>query len=120
MRDALDDVNRDQRAHGLPDIRAGFGVATGEVVAGNVGSERKVEYTVIGDAVNLASRLQELSRDLGEPILVDAETAAGARQDVRLEDIGSQQIRGRAEPVEVYAARDLLHSPAVAAPAVEV
>ena len=107
MRDSLDEVNREQRAKALPDIRAGFGVATGEVVAGNVGSERKVEYTVIGDAVNLASRLQELSRDLGEPILVAGETAARAKGHVRLERIGPHQIRGRVGPVEVYAAREL-------------
>jgi adenylate cyclase len=108
MRDALDDVNRDEQALGLPAIHAGFGVATGEVIAGNVGSERKIEYTVIGDAVNLAARLQELSRDLGEPILVSGDTASRATAQIRLEPLGSRHIRGRTEPVEVFAARDVL------------
>ena len=108
MRAALAEFNEEQVARGLPEISAGVGVATGEVVAGNVGSERKTEYTVIGDAVNLAARLQELSRDLNEPILVSAGAAAGARGVARLEPIGIRQIRGRSEPVEVFAARELL------------
>jgi len=105
MRDALGAFNQAQAAAGLPEIRAGFGVATGEVIAGNVGSERKVEYTVIGDAVNLAARLQELSRDLGEPILVAGPTAERARDSVVLEPAGVHDIRGRSGRVEVFAAR---------------
>jgi adenylate cyclase len=105
MRDALVGFNREQMASGLPEIRVGFGVATGEVVAGNVGSDRKIEYTVIGDAVNLAARLQELTRELGQPILISAEAARAARStspSVELRPIGTQQIRGRHEPVEVF------------------
>jgi len=105
MREALDEVNREQAGGGLPEIRAGFGVATGEVVAGNIGSDRKIEYTVIGDSVNLAARLQELSRDLGEPILVAGSTAARAAGAAILEPIGVHGIRGRSEPVEIFAAR---------------
>ncbi|HET6745016.1 MAG TPA: adenylate/guanylate cyclase domain-containing protein, partial [Candidatus Limnocylindria bacterium] len=58
MRVALAEFNREQAAAELPELTVGFGVATGELVAGNVGSDRKLEYTVIGDPVNLAARLQ--------------------------------------------------------------
>ncbi len=108
MRDALASFNRSQMAEHLPEIHVGFGVATGPVVAGNLGSERKIEYTVIGDPVNLAARLQELSRDIGQPILVADATAQRARNVARLEPIGHRTIRGRVEPVDVYAAQELL------------
>ena len=112
MNTALDAFNEAQAAADMPEIRAGFGVATGEVVAGNLGSERKIEYTVIGDPVNLASRLQELTRELGEPILVAASTAERASGAARLTSMGEQPIRGRTEPIEVYSARQLAAAPA--------
>ncbi len=108
MRTALADFNRRQVEGGLPEIQAGIGIATGDVVAGNVGSERKIEYTVIGDAVNLAARLEELTRQLGAPILVADSTARAASEaaDVAaFEPLGRHEIRGRAEPIEVYAAK---------------
>ena len=104
MRDALSAFNRSQAAAGLPDIRAGFGVATGEVVAGNIGSESKIEYTVIGDPVNLAARLEELTRELGEDILITGPTAERATGIAGFRSLGDHEIRGRAEPIAVFAA----------------
>src|ERR671919_447841 len=72
MQVALAAFNRDQSDAEMPELRVGFGVATGELVAGNVGSDRKLEYTVIGDPVNLAARLQELTPELGASILMSA------------------------------------------------
>jgi len=104
MRRALADFNRGQAEAGLPTIRAGIGVATGDVIAGNVGSSRKVEYTVIGDAVNLAARLEELTRDLGVDILIAGPTADRAQGIAHLTPLGERAIRGRAEPVPVFVA----------------
>jgi adenylate cyclase len=104
MRSALADFNRRQAEAGLPTIRAGFGVATGDVIAGNIGSQRKVEYTVIGDAVNLAARLEELTRDLGVDILIAGPTAERAQGIAHLTSLGERPIRGRAEPVPIFAA----------------
>jgi adenylate cyclase len=104
MRVALAEFNRDQVDAEMPELRVGFGLATGELVAGNVGSHRKLEYTVIGDPVNLAARLQELTPDLGADILMSADTARRAGSVVRLRSLGEIEIRGRAEGVEVFSA----------------
>jgi adenylate cyclase len=103
MREALVDFNREQTASEMPELRVGFGLATGELVAGNVGSRRKLEYTVIGDPVNLAARLQELTTSLGSEILVSARTAQLAQGVATLRSLGTVEVRGRAEAVEVYA-----------------
>jgi adenylate cyclase len=112
MRTALIEFNREQIEAEMPELHVGFGIATGEVVAGNVGSTRKVEYTVIGDPVNLAARLQELTRELGAEILVSAETARMAPAAARLSSLGELDVRGRADRVEVYAAEESLSGPA--------
>jgi adenylate cyclase len=103
MREALLAFNREQAASELPQLRVGFGLATGELVAGNVGSNRKLEYTVIGDPVNLAARLQELTTTLGAEILASARTAALAGGAAAFRTLGSVEVRGRAEAAEVFA-----------------
>jgi adenylate cyclase len=103
MREALVEFNREQAASEMPQLRVGFGLATGELVAGNVGSSRKLEYTVIGDPVNLAARLQELTTSLGAEILVSDRTAELARGVATFRSLGEVEVRGRAEHVEVFA-----------------
>ena len=104
MQVALREFNRDERATEMPELQVGFGIATGEVVAGNVGSTRKLEYTVIGDPVNLAARLQELTPELGAEILLSPETARQAGGVANLRSLGEIAVRGRAQRVEVFAA----------------
>lgn len=112
MRSALAEFNREQAQAEMPELRVGFGVATGEMVAGNVGSSRKLEYTVIGDPVNLAARLQELTTELDAEILVSSETARLAGGEANLRSLGEIEVRGRVEPVEVFAAEPPLTEPA--------
>jgi adenylate cyclase len=104
MREALVAFNLEQVASEQPELRVGFGLATGELVAGNVGSNRKLEYTVIGDPVNLAARLQELTTSLGAEILLSPRTAELAAGVAPFHSLGRIEIRGRAEHVEVFAA----------------
>jgi adenylate cyclase len=102
MRAALADFNLHQREAWLPQIMIGIGIATGDVVAGNVGSEAKLEYTVIGDAVNVASRLQAMTKELDRPILADGETARAAADVARFLRVGEISVRGKARPVDVF------------------
>jgi adenylate cyclase len=101
----LDAFNVEQAEARLPEIMIGIGIATGDVVAGNVGGRSKVEYTVIGDAVNVASRLQTLTKELQEPLLVSASTAEASSQLCTVTRIGEVAVRGKAEPVAAYRAQ---------------
>ena len=86
-------------------LRAGIGICTGEMIAGNVGTAGRVTYTIVGDAVNQAARLQVKTRELDAPILVtdSTRTALGAPDGVGLRSCGSVPLKGFAAPVDVYA-----------------
>jgi adenylate cyclase len=84
---------------GMSAMGVGIGVNTGPVIAGTVGGAGRLEYTVVGDAVNVASRLQ--NEAAGGEIVATASTAAAAPA-VRFEPIGVRQVKGREEAVEVF------------------
>lgn len=97
---------RQPRVEGGPErLEAGIGICTGDMIAGNLGSASRVTYTVVGDAVNQAARLQVKTRDLPASILVTASTyrAFGDADGVRFAPQGSVPLKGIAAPVEIYA-----------------
>lgn len=106
MQAALAELNRELAAEGRPALGFGIGINTGRVIAGNMGSKTRLNYTVIGDGVNLAARLEALTKDPAHAtsIIVSATTAAAARATGRLRALGSVTVKGRSEPVQIYAA----------------
>lgn len=82
-----------------------IGIATGPLIAANVGAKSRMNYTVHGDTVNLAARLEHLNKELGTSILVAASTAARMREGSLL-SLGERNVRGRDYPIEVYAPLD--------------
>ena len=114
----LDEINERRRLRGQPAIRIGIGLHTGELVAGNIGSPRRMEYTVIGDTVNTCSRLEHLTKDHGRRTLLSSTTAALVADRFRVVDVAVVPIRGRAEPLSIHglvdedAAADVEHAAA--------
>jgi adenylate cyclase len=103
MMDLMADFDREQAAQGKPEIRIGIGIASGQVIAGYTGTQRRVTYTCVGDTVNLAAHLEAHTKVLGQPILIEEHTRAGLSSAIRVEDHGPVQFKTRAQPVRVYA-----------------
>ena len=90
---------------GIGRLSAGIGICTGDMVAGNIRANERVVYTIVGDAVNQAARLQVKTRDLGKAILVTASTRAamGTEDGIYLRPVGGVPLRGIEAPVEAFA-----------------
>ena len=103
MRRALTDLNRERAQHGLEPLAMGIGIHTGPCVAGNIGAGKKLSWTYIGDAVNAASRIEGLTKELGAPVLASEDTVSRLETRAGIRRIGPTTIRGKAEPITLHA-----------------
>jgi len=95
--------NDDQSARGRTEIAIGIGIASGSVVAGYTGTQHRATYTCVGDTVNLAARLESHTKVAGWPILIDENTRLGLRDGIAVEPRGELVVKGKTQPVNVYA-----------------
>jgi class 3 adenylate cyclase len=102
MIEMIELFNVDQESAGLMPIKIGIGIATGSVIAGFTGTLRRATYTCVGDAVNQASRLEGLTKDVGQPILINETTRQALGDEIPVIDHGIVPIRGKQEEVRVY------------------
>lgn len=102
---ALDDMNRQWAAQGKPQLGIGIGVNTGDMVAGNIGSESIMSYTVIGDPVNLGARLESLNKEYGTRIIISESTRARLTGQYDVRPLGEVIVKGKSEPVAIFEVR---------------
>lgn len=96
------EMNRDAAARGWPSLGVGIGVNTGMVTAGNIGSPRRIDYTVIGDPVNVASRLMSNAGPGQTLISQDTATDLGPAPDFQLHRLAPLQVKGKSQPLSVF------------------
>ena len=103
MRAALAEFNKGRGGDRTPIIRIGSGINTGEVIAGQIGSMERMEYTCIGDAVNLASRIESLNKIFKTDILISEHSYGLVKNIFRVEPMKKIHVKGKAEPQQIYA-----------------
>ena len=98
----LEHVNEVIRERGLPSIQIGVGLNSGEVILGNIGSEKKLDYTVIGDNVNLASRMEGLTAKYGCTVLLSESTYAAVHHAMPCGLVDQVRVKGKKVPIGIY------------------
>jgi adenylate cyclase len=102
MRRSLESFNRLQRHKGLYPVEMGIGICTGEVISGNVGTEKRMDFTVIGDGVNVSSRLESVNKHYGTHILISDSTHNEVKDHFTTRLIDHVVVKGRLKPIRIY------------------
>ena len=95
-------LNEELETEGLPQINIGIGINTGEALVGNMGSSQRFDYSVIGDDVNLASRLESSSKTLGKTLVIGEKTVKGAKHNYNFDYVDEITVKGKTEKIKVY------------------
>ena len=105
MRKSLDELNKIRIARGDVPIKIGMGLHSGDAISGTVGSDDRMEYTVIGDTVNMASRIESSTKAFGTDLLLSEDIAGQVKSQFILEEAGSAEVKGKAEPLKFFKVR---------------
>jgi adenylate cyclase len=109
----LDRFNKEQAARGGVQLKIGIGINTGPVIAGNIGHMKRLEYTVIGDTVNLAQRVESQTKVTGMPVLISETTYRAVAAQITAHPLPPVKIKGKQELVQLYAVTGLKGEPEI-------
>ena len=108
MRELVETYNEGRRKKNLNDIKIGIGIHSGEVIAGNIGSDRRMEYTVVGSTVNIASRIEALNKTFKTDILITEQVYEKTKDIIAVEKQESVLVKGINTPMTTYYIKDLI------------
>ena len=103
MIELLKVFNEQRAVRKKSELQVGIGIATGSVIAGYTGTEHRATYTCVGDAVNVAARIENHTKVSGRPVLIDQSTSEGLSEDVKIEILGPVMFKGKKQPVQIFA-----------------
>ena len=103
MIELLKGFNEQRALQNRSELRVGIGIATGRVIAGYTGTQHRATYTCVGDTVNLAARIENHTKVIGRPILIDQSTSEGLSKDIKIEGLGPVMFKGKKQPVHIFA-----------------
>jgi adenylate cyclase len=102
MRRRLAEFNQNRRIKSQPQIRIGIGISSGEVVSGNIGSQKRMDYTVIGDGVDISSRLEGVTKEYGCDIILSEYTYGLCREHIVVRELDRIRVKGKTKPISIY------------------
>lgn len=105
MIELLKGFNIEQAAQDKVQIQIGIGIASGRVIAGYTGTQHRATYTCVGDTVNLAARIENHTKEVQRPILIDQYTSEGLPSDIEVEALGPALFKGKQQPIHIFAVK---------------